>query len=155
MPTVQYYALRDLKTLTPFCCSGTFQQTFSPRNFVDVTREGRKAGTQEPSEEQTFPEVSKTADVEAEVGVFQCSNEGCTKVYQRYSALESRMECLSYAPRKPHFFIKKKEFRERVWKQKINIKLSWRGSCSRKPRRNQSTFERIGAEVNKEAWALQ
>ena len=71
--------------------NGTFQQAFSPGEFVDVSKEGRKTSPQKSSDEQTLPEVSETTDVDTGVGVFQCPNEGCIKVYQRYSALEKHL----------------------------------------------------------------
>jgi len=39
--------------------SGTFQQAFSPGDFVNFSKEGRPVRTQESSDRQTVPEVSE------------------------------------------------------------------------------------------------
>lgn len=58
---------------------------------MDCSKGVRQTRTQKSSDEHSLPEVPETAEVDAGVGVFQCPNEGCIKVYQRYSALERHL----------------------------------------------------------------
>lgn len=75
----------------PTSFTGTFQQAFSPGNFVDYSKGMRQTRPQKSSDENSLPEVPETAEGDAGVGVFQCPSEGCIKVYQRYSALEKHL----------------------------------------------------------------
>ena len=54
--------------------SGTFQQAFSPGEFVNLSKEGCLVRTQESSDRETVPEVAGTVEVETENGIFQCPN---------------------------------------------------------------------------------
>lgn len=58
---------------------------------MDCSKGVCQTRTQKSSDEHSLPEVPETAEVDAGVGVFQCPNEGCIKVYQRYSALERHL----------------------------------------------------------------
>lgn len=72
--------------------SSAFQKPFTDGKFLDVSSYGttRAAHVQtpkpftvaEPSDELSSTETS---------GIFQCPNDGCTKVYQRYSAMEKHL----------------------------------------------------------------
>ena len=64
-----------------------FQYTFSPGNFVDVYQRRQTSGT---TEQQSEDEESTETTIEDQ-SLFSCPNEGCVKVYQRYSALEKHL----------------------------------------------------------------
>ena len=76
--------------------SGTFQQASSPGDFVNFSKEGRPARTQESSDQQAVPELSETVKVETENGIFQCPNEGYIKICQTYPALEKHLSYGKY-----------------------------------------------------------
>lgn len=88
MAILQRRQWKDSRQTAPTSFSGTFQQAFSPGNFVDYSKGMRQTRTQKSSDENSLPEVPETAEGDTGVGVFQCPSEGCIKVYQRYSALE-------------------------------------------------------------------
>ena len=69
--------------------NGTFEQTFSPGEFQDISKAGRQTRPQTSVQEQNLSEAD--AEVDSEVGIFHCPNEGCIKVFQRYSALEKHL----------------------------------------------------------------
>ena len=128
----------------------TFQQAFSPGEFVDVTKEGRKTSPQKSSDEQTLPEVSETTDVDTVEGVFQCPNEGCIKVYQRYSALEKHLSC-----GKCELYPEKASLLDKA-KQLYHVKLT-EGTSAGATRHDDSVAARGSAENSNQlarGWAL-
>ena len=68
-----------------------FNKHFLRGKFVDCSKGVRQTRTQKSLDEHSLSEVPETAEEDTGVGVFQCPNEGCIKVYQRYSALEKHL----------------------------------------------------------------
>ncbi|KAL9977416.1 hypothetical protein ACROYT_G014816 [Oculina patagonica] len=65
-----------------------FDCQFSPGGFVRASQENSK----KPCLDETFEEQENNSDaVEDSSVLFSCPNEGCVKVYQRYSSLEKHM----------------------------------------------------------------